>query len=103
MESNEVLYTVGGKNEEGERVEVAGVLWRPIGVCNDGKHLYVADMWGKRLVIIDVSTGEVIQAVAPPDAESISVATWCQKQSRLIVQHERNGTCYISFFELGQP
>ena len=103
VEGNEVLYTVGGKDEKGGRNKVAGVLWRPIGVCNDGLRLYVADMWGKRLVIIDVSTGEVIQTVVPPELGDICVTSWCNYQQRLIVQHEKNYKCYISFFELEQP
>ncbi len=100
VESNEVLYTVGGKDEKGAKIKVEGVFWRPIGVCNDGLRLYVADMWGKRLVIVDVSSGEVIQVVAPPGLESICVTSWCSYQQRLIVQHEKNDACYISFFEL---
>ncbi len=66
LDSGELLWSVGGKEESGWSVKVAGAGWDPRGVCSDNRgRLYVADMkWGNtRILVLSAASGSVLQVV----------------------------------------
>ena len=71
VESGELLWSLGGRDNQGNRVPVAGTEWQPDGICTDHHgHLYIADSGATtrcvpRIVIVSVTDGEVLQTYRP--------------------------------------
>ncbi len=64
METRELLWTVGGDDEKGEPVKVAGAAWGPMIVCSDNRgRLYVADQFNHRIIVLSADSGSVLQVV----------------------------------------
>ncbi len=60
------LWSVGGKDEVGQWVKVAGAEWSPWGVCSDNRgRLYVADCQrgNNRIIVLSAASGSVLQVV----------------------------------------
>ncbi len=99
-ETGEWLYSLGGKDENGGDKKVYGRYWRPIGLCTDGTHCYVADMKNKRVVVYNGATGEVTQVLVPTNVNKIVDTSYCEASGHLVVQHELREQCFISYFQL---
>ena len=71
METGDLLWSLGGKDSHGNRVQVAGAEWQPEGVCTDNKgYLYISDSGSDndcvpRIVVVSVADGEVLQSYKP--------------------------------------
>ncbi len=64
LDSGEFLWSVGGQDEEGQGVKVAGAEFYPEDVCTDNRgRLYVADLFRHRIVVFSASSGAVLQVV----------------------------------------
>ncbi len=100
LETGDLLYSHGGKDEKGADQKVAGKYWRPFGICTDGTHVYIADMKNKRVIIFNGVTGKITQTLTPGNVEKVVDTCWYEEQGHLVVQHELRDMCFISFFEL---
>ena len=66
LDNGELLWSVGGKEESGWSVKVAGAEWDPWGVCSDSRgRLYVSDgkYGNNRIIVLSAASGSVLQVV----------------------------------------
>ncbi len=100
VESGELLYSLGGKDENGADRKVSGRYWRPLGLCTDGTHCYVSDMKNKRVIVHNGGTGQVTQVLTPANVDKVVDTAWHEGQGHLVVQHELRDQCFVSYLEL---
>ncbi len=100
INTGKLLFRIGGRDCDGLEQKVIGCFWRPLGICAHGTRLYAADLKNKRIVVINGVTGRVAQILAPPRLGKILDTVWCHKENHLVVQHELDDKCLMSYFEL---
>ena len=91
LERGTLLWTVGGKNKNGEWVKVAGAEWKPQGVCCDNRgHLYVADYncykeGNNRILVFSAESGELIQEIKHRELRRPEHIIWQEETKSIIV------------------
>ncbi len=107
LESGQRVFKVGGKDEGGGRLEVAGEVWNPQAIQCDGTthRLYVADQAHPRILMLDANTGSVLQILKSPQLGIPQHITWCPRQAhhtqtQLIVQHKKDYKLGVSYFNV---
>ncbi len=107
IETGQRLFKLGGKDESGEKLEVAGDTWNPQALQCDGSthRLYLADQAHPRILMLDANTGSVLQILTSPQLGLPQHLTWCPKQAhhtqtQLIVQHKKDYKLGISYFNV---
>ncbi len=100
------IFSIGGKDDRGRRMIVKGQQWCPYGICYHGNHLYLGDGDNGRVLVIDATTGSIIQALRPPQLASTNViqTSWCHTKNVLNVTHFDNndGKWKISQFKINK-
>ena len=100
VNSGELLFRIGGRDSDGVERKVAGCFWRPLGICANDTRLYAADLKNKRIIVINGVTGRVAQILAPSGLGKILDTVWYHKENHLVIQHEHDDKCYITYLEL---
>ena len=82
--SGETLWKVQG--------EIHGKPCDPHGMCSDTQgRLYVADGNNERVLVLQASTGLIIQAIDMEGVGAILSIAWCSTQPHLVVRHKWGG------------
>ncbi len=101
LDSGALLWSVGGKDERGQRVKVAGAEWDPRGVCSDNRgRLYVADekQGNNRIIALSAASGSVLQEMKHQHLERPWHLCWHENTNSIIVGTYSGGK--ISSFQI---
>ncbi len=81
--------------------EVFGKKIQPSGMCadNDGR-VYASDGCNNRILVLDGSTGYVLQAKELNEYGNIVNVLWCETQRQLIVHHVNEESEQITYFDM---
>ena len=92
--SGEVQWELSG--------EVDGKVMRPRGVCSEEKNglVFIADFMNKRVVVVEGTTGKVIQVALKEDYQIVYDICWKSEQPHLVVKHGQENKSKISLFNL---
>ncbi len=81
--------------------EVAGKKIRPNGMCTDDQgRLCAADGTNNRIVVLDGTTGCVLQVKELQEYGDIVNVLWCDTQHQLIVHHVNDGYEKMTYFDI---
>ena len=99
LDSGELLWTLGGLDEWGEPLKVAGAHWAPQGVCSDNRgRLYVADFGDNRIIVLSAASGSVLQEIKHQHVEDPRYLCWDEQSKSIIVGTLIVGK--ISYFQI---
>ncbi len=96
LDSGKLLWGVGGRDERGQRVKVAGAEWYPQRVCSDSRgRLYVANWDKHKIIVLSAASGSVIQEIKHPHLEHPRYLCWHEQRKSIVV-----GNGKISYFQI---
>ncbi len=80
---------------------VEGKALKPRGICCDNNgHFFLSDAFNRRLLILEVMTGKVLQVSLEKEYGVLFDVCWSNTQPHLVVKHGNGSKYKVSLFKV---